>query len=531
MKLIILLSFFLLVNIVAQETSQGQNVELPDFVITGKETFTMPEMKKIKPEHISTLSEQFIKPVYSPEELEIKEFSDPLKKDVLLLDEVDFNSGRISFGISNNYLPLAEIGYYLPFENAFLSTMLSAISRRPYIEHADLFSIGGNVKFDYFIDEKAGFLPGVNLYSTSRVDHSSRKFFASLTPDVKRNISDANLNFGLKNISGQRFIYDFGFANDYLNLGNESLTENILGFNAHANLFFKNFELITGVQLNSQYLNHPNPLIGNDSYNYYKIKGLIGLKSSRTFKVNLGFEYSALDTNKSFSPIISLLFKLDRGIVFFGEYSPTSEFVTNKSLIRQNPYFDAINFKNLFMKKNGNFSLAVKYEYQKQFEINGGFKYFSSPYFPYFSDTLKQGFFELNATESKSFNTFINFLFHPGRFGYFYAEINAGETKDTAGLLIPYSYTLKGEAVYGYKFDFGILTRIKILFLSKTFTDLANKIEQAPVIDLGIKFDYILSKDFNITLEFNNLLSRKNYLFRNYDEKPLDIMAGLNYIW
>lgn len=531
MKLFLLLFLLFVINVFSQEASQGQNVELPDFVITGKETFTMPEMKKIKPDHISTLSEQFIKPVYSPEELEIKEFSDPLKKDVILLDEVEFTTGKISFGISNNYLPSAGIKYYLPFQNAFLATDISTISRRPYIEHADLFALSGSMKFDYFIDEKAGFLPGVNLYGTAKMDHSGRKFFASLTPDLKRNISDANLSFGLKNISGRNFIYDFTFNNDYLNLGNEGLTDNILGFNAHANLFFKNFELISGFQFNSQYLNHPNLLINNVSYNYYKFRGLIGLKSSQTFKVNLGFEYSASDTNKAFSPVISLVFKLDRGIVFFGEYSPTSEFITNKSLLRQNPYFDALTFKNLFMKKNANFSLGVKYEYQKQFEINGGFTYFSSPYFPYFSDTLKQGVFEINAAEAKSFNTFLNLLFHPGRFGYFYAEINAGETKDTAGLLVPYSYTLKGEAVYGYNFDFGISSRIRLLYLSKTYTDRANKIEQAPVIDLGIKFEYMLSRDFNITLEFNNLLNRKNYLFRNYDEKPLDIMVGFKYIW
>lgn len=531
MKYLVSLLLIFAVNLIAQEASQGQNVELPDFVITGKETFTLPEMKKMKPEHISTLSEQFILPVYSPEELEIKEFSDPLKKDVLLLDEVDFANGSLFFGLSNNYLPSAKLNYYLPFENAFLNAGVNTISRRPYVENADLFSVSGNLKFDYFIDENSGFLPGVNLYGNGIVEHSSRKFFASLIPDLKREITNADVAFGLKNLSGKNFIYDFRFNDEFVNLGNENLSENVLGFTTNANLFFKNFEVIAGLQFNSQYLKHPSQLIGNQSFNYLKTKGLIGFKASRAVRVNFGFEYSSSDTNYNFSPVAELSFKLDKGILFLAEYNPTSEFVTNKALLAVNPYFNSLGFNNLFMKKNSNFLLAVKFEYKKQFEINGGFKYYNSPDHYYFTDTVSPGFFELNTTEAKSFNTFINILVHPGRFGYLYAELNAGEVKDTAGLLLPYYPSIKGEVVYGYKFDFGVLSKIKLKYLSRTYADLANTMEIDPYIDLGLNFDYSFNNGFNITLEFNNLLSRKNYLFKNYKETPVDIMAGINYTW
>jgi hypothetical protein len=82
-KKIIFSALFLFHFVSAQQ--QNPNVELPDFVITGTDVISVQGAQKIQPEFISTISEQFFKPVFSPEELEVKDLSSPIKGDLNIM--------------------------------------------------------------------------------------------------------------------------------------------------------------------------------------------------------------------------------------------------------------------------------------------------------------------------------------------------------------------------------------------------------------------------------------------------------------
>ncbi len=101
MKLkIFLISALLIFSAQAQdENPKNPNVELPDFVITGHSSLNLKKMDKIKPDFVSSINEDFVKPTYSPEELEIGSFSNPLKSDMSFLNDVRFYKGNIAAGI------------------------------------------------------------------------------------------------------------------------------------------------------------------------------------------------------------------------------------------------------------------------------------------------------------------------------------------------------------------------------------------------------------------------------------------------
>ncbi len=105
MKLKIFLLFvFSFTAVFAQdESSKNPNVELPDFVITGKSKLNIKKVDKIKPGFVSSINEDVIKPTYSPEELEIGNFSNPLKSDMSFLDDVSFYRGNIAAGVGIIY--------------------------------------------------------------------------------------------------------------------------------------------------------------------------------------------------------------------------------------------------------------------------------------------------------------------------------------------------------------------------------------------------------------------------------------------
>ena len=84
---------------------------------------------------------------------------------------------------------------------------------------------------------------------------------------------------------------------------------------------------------------------------------------------------------------------------------------------------------------------------------------------------------------------------------------------------------------YGYKFDVGLNSELTLNYQSKQYTDINNKNSINPFVNLKAKFIYKLEPDFNLTLELNNLLNRKNYLWLDYQEPPLDLIFGLIYRW
>jgi hypothetical protein len=105
---IFLLILFPAVLIFSQvDKSKNPNVELPDFVITGQDVISIKRAFKIKPDFISTVTDKFVKPVHSPEELGLRQLSDPIKEDLALLDSTAFSNGSLSAGAGIYILQIA----------------------------------------------------------------------------------------------------------------------------------------------------------------------------------------------------------------------------------------------------------------------------------------------------------------------------------------------------------------------------------------------------------------------------------------
>ena len=68
MKKILLILIFTVSGLFGQEDNQTQSIELPDFVITGKENISIPKIQKSYPEFIPLLSKDFFTPQYPNEE-------------------------------------------------------------------------------------------------------------------------------------------------------------------------------------------------------------------------------------------------------------------------------------------------------------------------------------------------------------------------------------------------------------------------------------------------------------------------------
>jgi len=125
------LSFLLLSFYAFIFAQQNPSVELPDFIITGTDIVSIKSSQKISPEFVSTISDQFFKPVYSPEELLVRDISSPLKNDLSGLDSLNFQRGKLDFGAGIYSLPTASLVYLFPINNVLAEAIFTGENHRP----------------------------------------------------------------------------------------------------------------------------------------------------------------------------------------------------------------------------------------------------------------------------------------------------------------------------------------------------------------------------------------------------------------
>ena len=527
----ILILFLLSLSVIFAQ-QKNPNVELPDFVITGKDVSAVKGAQKIAPEFISTISEQFFKPVYSPEELEVGDLSSPLKNELNTLDSLNYFNGNLEFGAGIYNLPAANLSYLFPINNLFVEARLRGENHRAHVDHSERYLINGGLNVLYTTDNGSEVLPGTQFKLLGDYGSESYKFYAPGATPLRRTLNEGNFSFGISNQMNKSFNFDLNVNDNVSSVNEENYNENILGLNAYAKVFFSIFNVGIQTEYKKQTLeiDKPTGVVPNsDVDNFFSIRPTGGMNISNALKVSGGISYSKSGGNAYTAPFAALALKINNFFSVFGEFSPHAEFITSSNLLKSNRYFDSQNFYNFFYRKKNFLTAAVKYEYEKYYQVNAGIRYFTSSDYPFLKDS-SNGKFYLATSEATSFTIFTDLLFHLGPFGVFYGNIELSDTKNDAGRFIPYNPRVKTSLQYGYDFDFGLKTEASLDYTSGNYFNLSNT-QKTDFVDLGLRFSYKIVPDFFFTIKLSNLLGDDIYYWNGYKEPPLDLVAGFRYLW
>jgi len=532
MKKILIIVLLCLINVFAQD-SQKQNpgVQLPDFVITGKDIISVENAKKIPPPFIPTVSEQFFKPVFSPENLQVKDVSIPIKGSVIQYDSSNYYKGRIEAGMGLYSNPYVNLNYAQPFANGMLEGFASGLNQKalPNINNSEKYSFNAGADLLLFVKENSGFLPGTHFKFSG--DYSSLNYYLYKSPNPKLNSTARNLSEGygsvkIENLISKYLIFNGMVEDNITELKSENLSENLMNIEGFAKMGFPTFYVGVSAAFKKQFLNDSASY--SPSY-YVTAKPFAELNVTDLLRASFGINYSQVKEDNLFSIYASGALKLGEGLSLFGEFSPGTEFLTPKYFLDMNPYYNPQNFNNLFLKKNAAINAYIKYEYYRFFEIDGGVKFYNAENLPYFTDAASNGEFNINTTSAKSYSAFVNLLFHLGPYGKFYGTIEANNTKDTSGNFVPYFPQFITSLNYGYDFGSGWYGEMNLKYNTGSYTDIKNNSELSPYFNLGFKFSYQLNHGFLLTLQLSNLINNKNYLWNGYQDTPLNIVGGLSY--
>ncbi len=529
MKKIILI-ILLASSIYAQEENQSQSIELPDFVITGKESISIQKAKKSEPDFIPLLSNDFFIPQYPNEEIITIRLPE-VENEVVSIGNYSQTTNaflRISAGLKT--FPKGEFFYNNWSNNFSYNAHLFGLNELEFEKHAGLSMSGGKIGGSYFVDQTSNILPGLEIALNGSFVNESFNFYGSSTPSLNRitNNGIVDLNFNYVNSSNINF--GIKFNNAYYEQKDDAIDENIFSTEGFLNFKVNNFNFKIDALYKNQSVSVPDTNFGN--HYFIKTKATIGFIAYNLINVKTGIYISVREGDIFFAPIAYGSLKLNKSISIFGEFAPFTEFNTLQNYKYLNRYYRFNNFVNTFTENKSNLKIAAKYEYEKYFEISAGIGYLNSDNNFYFEDSQEElGYFRIHKEDTENSYLFVNMLFRKGPFGEFYGEAKFQNIKGENNNYLPYKSSFISSLNYRYDWNniFGL--SLGLLYLNEAYLDYKNENKIPESLNLKSLFYYELFKNFKITLEFENLLNEKYYYFRNYRAKPFDVLAGFEFKW
>ena len=530
MRKLILIVFAAAGLLNAQNESGSQSIELPDFVITGIQNITVPEMTKSKPELINSLSDEFFRPVVIPEKLSLINASAPKRIDYNTLGISDYSRGLLILGGGINTLPTGHFYFNQSSNHFLLGTHVWGSNIREYIDNAGYNVSGAEVSTDFFISSRSSFLPGLKISADGTLYRDSYKLFASAIAGTKRENENISGSLSLTNNLSETFRY--GFSGNYQSLKFKHLdfVENVAIGKVYLESDFGKFGFnLTGEY---QYQDPKNKLSSEGSYTYYNGSVGIHVNTFESFRVKFGLCYAKQDTSKLVSPTFAFDLKLDDNISMSGGYTPHINFIRTRDLLDQNKFYLPGTVDNIVQLVNSFTEIAVKYEFYTNFELSVGGNFSNVDNMYYFDDSGSTGIYTFQTLDNvKDAQAYAHVALHNGPVGHFYGDVTYHYTKTDTGFRVPYVPAVTAKLTWGVDLGEYMDLSASIDYFSKSYTDILNNVELDSFIDLSFIAKYAFIGNLKLTAEVNNILNRDNEFYKGYINKPLDVIAGIEYRW
>ncbi len=529
MKKILLIIIVLNISLLAQSENKTQSIELPAFVITGVQSVSLPIINKKKSEYVHVVDEHFLTPKNDTDEFELMDNTTPIKKEMALYSSGEHYNGLLQLGLGLQTLPIGKLDFSLDKNNFLFNTHLFGSNTNEYLPYAGYNTSGADVKLSYFVHHRGKVFPGMQINATGGFVRDKYNFYGTSTPALFRENEKYFGKLDFINKLKKDFLYGASFSANSLKLKVDDIKENLFGANGFIEYKFSALSLgVKGHYTKQQVIGK----LGYSKSGYMNGNVYLGLTNSKIFALKLGVNYSVQDTNKLFAPMAVLSIFVEKGAALFFSYEANSEFVTISNLLLENRYYNS-NMKNIFQKNLYKFNGAIKYDFSDVFEINAGFFSMKIDNYHYFEDIAKDNRFKVvQINEVKKLGAFLNVLINAKKYGELFFDFQFQDVRDiVSGNKIPYQPLLNGNISYGYLFNFGLYSKLKISYLSSVYSDFLNTNKLPSYFNLGLLLKYNIYKSLALTCDFQNILNKDNYLFKGYKEKPRDIIVGIEYRW
>lgn len=507
--------------VVAQDDPKS-NVELPDFVITGKDQINFPPAKKIKPDVISALSEEFIYPPYKAEEFSSGEISTPESIVSFKKDSAKVYHGLFSMHFGNLSVPEFFGSYTLGLGSFKLIPSLRMKNIRDFEPNSGENTYNFNLNSVYTTDIESGFFSSMIIEAGAAFHSDNRKLYKDALAYRVRDLNLFSLNTGVrKSFSGNGGMYFSGEVSSAAikEFSSElSSTELSLG----GFMKFSKFMLSADAEILSISLDNLDKV-------YYRITPGLSYSNPGAFSLNVAGGPVKAGENSGISLDGSLGLNLSSALGISISYESGWKPTKLMPLLIEVPYLIPDSSSQLFENRKHHLRFETKYSFKHYFEGLVFIKTGKTENMNYFLKDTSTGAFRTSSANASIMSMGIDLKFHEGPMGYLYAHAELNSVTDDNSKTLPFVPSLKGNLVYGKQLNksWGITTGAD--FLSAPYTNLPNLNKTESYLDLNFTLEYklgFLTEGSSVTLKANNLLDAGNNYWDGYPGRPADYRIG-----
>ncbi|OGU69367.1 MAG: hypothetical protein A2499_18935 [Stygiobacter sp. RIFOXYC12_FULL_38_8] len=525
----LLLILILFASVVFSQSEQ-QNIELPDFIITGRQAIDIPAAQKPKTELISILSKDFFTPQYSSEELPFLITSAPVAIYPSIKSSENYFNGNVKIMLGKETMPYGLLNLSQSFDYYLLNLKAWGTNVKDYQPFSDYNSSGIELSNDFSISTRSEFMPGAKILADAKYYRDSYYMFGSITPAQLREKNNGEARVAFSSLYSKIFNLALGLTGNLFSLNENSLKEtNVL---ADGKINFRWNGLMFGGKAELKRQTLTNNLSGKGSYNNLNTEAYVEAALNGSLWINAGAYFNTNTSSNMFSPFVTVELLIDKGLTFGAEYKPKVDFFTMKNLLEKNPFTTLGLTDNIFTKYYNDLSATLRYEYQKVFSVALLANFAKIDNYLYYEDLLNVGKFDIQTANGvQVLKSKLNFYLQPAQFGSLFAEAIVQDVRDINDQRIPYEPVFISSFSYNYSFDSSFGFGVKYKIAMQAYADLKNTQTINNYTDLSASVWYELFGGLKLTVDFQNILNRSNFAWKQYQEKPFDYLFGFEYRW
>jgi hypothetical protein len=524
-SIIILISVFLIgIKLNAQTEETTKPLELPNFIIEGKEQLNVQAGIKQMPNSPKPMTAE-----------ELDSLSKIEKQQSLLLPSVSLpksiykksdNIGFLKAGFDSYITPKVSAGVNLEINDH--ATIFGSGNYEYSIGHvdkADYSRSGINIISDYIAPEKYWVFGGSKTQTHAKFFQQKFLPYASKDPADR---SSSGFDIGIHS-EGKHEGYKFATGaalnsidiSDNLKTAVESIDETSLKGWLSLTGMFKGFEIGGDILIDFRSVND----VGT---NFFKGAGIAKYYDSDiTFNVLAGIEHAVSNVDIQRTGLlldINAIYRLDHNFTLKGGVHSGFKPTSLSDVYVKNPYIA----RELVIDHDytQNVSGLINYHPHTDIQASLGVQIGTGSRTPYYKDINEYFILEYGKTQKILLEAEIDWTITMHDNLTFYTSFDHCVLKSNQNYL-PYNPMILTSANYRKKWNEQIGTKIGFYYIGERYADYENKESLSGYIDLKLSADYKFSENLSVFFDLNNITNSDIYVWKNYKERSIYLSAGV----
>lgn len=525
MKLKYIIAFGLvLINFQILYSQQQENtppLELPNFIIEGKEQLNVQAGIKQYPEKVNPLSKAELDSLNSLDK-QLSLLTQP-RAMVNQINDLYRRSGYIRGEFGRYTTPKINAAYNLKSGDYFFFGAGSYEMSQGHIDNADYSKLNLNLQSEYIAPEKYWIFGGSKTKAGISFDNASYSLFAIDTgADRKRRKFSLNIDSDGE-YNGYSFSTGASYKSFELDNASDDASDNALNGYLKIQTRYDQFRVGIDAEMDM------HTIRGNGA-NYFSAEAF--LKYELNNAVNLKFTgglQSAGSSEKNQRGNVNLRADVDYRINEKLTLRASIESAFEKLSLMDESYYNPYISRNVNIDYplNRNITGVIYYHPLKNIEVNAGIKIARIERMPVYI-SMEDAQFDLKYSTATAFQLFSNGIYDLTSNDKIVwdLKINSVHLVDT-NKSATYVPVLQLGAVYGRNWTDKFGTEFGLTYVGKRYADIDNKVDINSYINLNIMADYKISNDISVFGKIDNLLNQEIYVWDKYKERSIFISAGI----